>query len=469
MPATRLRWSRSCLRQPPPRPACPETGGRHERNTHPDLLSDLFASYYKAVPTFRPADQCDPESQWNRQVLSRQLEGAEHRAVRTATMLDDLASAIAARAAGEALLKERIAAPAAPPPPRLRRGSEVRAPSAAPAQTVQPAAAAEDQGAEAPEGAVDPAVPDPKEVRQAARAAREAAQKAVDQAEDAFAGWGIGPGELQYLPLSGRLDLAERLVNDPRLRSFAAVLGRLRNLANARWRRRLVPRPQKLVGVTLGRDLALAVPNEVAALRDPRLKYDAIYRWSQGRLLQWDRRGRQRLGRGPMIVCCDTSGSTQGAKDWIIKALALGLLEIAWKQRRAFAGVVFSGRGQIDVTEFQPGKRDVERLLHFATAWFGDLTDFETPLGEAMKLQRHSPYAKADIVFLTDGLAPMGEAFLRGFLAEKRARDVRVLCVLADTGAYARGTVGAFADEVVQATDFESIAAEIFDWAAVER
>lgn len=33
MPATRLRWSRSCLRQPPPRPACPETGGRHERNT----------------------------------------------------------------------------------------------------------------------------------------------------------------------------------------------------------------------------------------------------------------------------------------------------------------------------------------------------------------------------------------------------------------------------------------------------
>ena len=184
---------------------------------------------------------------------------------------------------------------------------------------------------------------------------------------------------------------------------------------------------------------------------------------------QWDQKGRQRLGRGPMIACCDTSGSTQGAKDWTIKAVALGLLEIAWQQKRSFGGIAFSGQGEVDVTEFPRGKRDIAKLLHFATVWFGGLTDFETPLDRALELQRQSPYAKADIVLLTDGLATVSEGFMKRFLEEKRARDLRLLCVLADTGLYARRSVEAFADEVVQATDFGTIAAEVFDWATVER
>lgn len=428
--------------------------GRQIDPAFPDLLSDLFAAHYKAAPRLRPAEECDPESQWNRQALTRIMEGAEHQALRTATMLDELSSAIATRAAGEALLKERQGPPQLPPPPRLRRGMQVKPP--APVDLAG--------GAGAPLGPD----PDAKEVRRAARAARAAAEAAVEQAQAVLDGWGIGPGELSYLPLAGRLDLVERLVHDPRLLGLAAAVGSMRNLAQARWRRRLVPRPQRLVGVGLGGDVALALPGEIAALRHPRLRYEAMYRLAQGRLLQWDQRGRQRAGRGPMIVCCDSSGSTAGAKDWTIKALALGLLEIAWRQRRAFAGVVFSGHGQLDVSEFVPGRRDLMRLLHFATAWFGGLTDFETPLEEAMRLQRLSPYRRADIVFLTDGLAEVGQDFTQAFLAEKRARDVRVLCVLADTGTHGRAAVQTFADEVLQATDFESIAAEIFDWGVVE-
>ena len=418
------------------------------------LLGDLHAGLYKLDPRLLPEGEVPAEAGWQRDAVARSWEGTEWAQTREASVLDEVLSALGTLAAGQAALEE------------LKR-------QAKPAQEMPPGGAASGTGQPAGTGTgartADPqAAMTPQEVRALARAVRAAARREVTETQQALAAWGIEPGELRRLPLGQRIELARRLTQEKKLAELAPIVGAMRALAAGLHRRRVTSRPAEVVGVEPGRDVRRLLPTELARLAHPVLRYEAVRRLAAGQALQRKKASRERQGRGPLIVLCDTSGSTRGRQELLIKGIALGLLEIARRQRRGFAGVAFGSAGETATFEFPAGKTDPEALLEFATTFFGGGTDWEAPLREALRLQTRSPYRLGDVLLITDGLCALTEAFAAELGAEKRARDLRVIGVVAQAGSHAAGTLG-FCDRVIESRDLAAAAADILESVVEDR
>ena len=166
-----------------------------------------------------------------------------------------------------------------------------------------------------------------------------------------------------------------------------------------------------------------------------------------------------------MIVCIDGSGSMAGDKEVWAKAVALALLEIARKQRRAFTTIVFSS-GQADLHVFDLLERphrgalesppvDLRHLMEFAECFPRAGTNFQVPLEHASGLLlEQSKFRRGDIVFITDGEAHLPEPWLHEFEQLKKALEFRVHGILVDVGPNNRSTavLEAFADRVTPVT-----------------
>ena len=407
------------------------------RQVHPGfggLLGDLHAGLYKMDPRLLPEGEVPAKAGWQRDAVGRCWESREWAQTREDSVLDEVLSAVGALAAGQAALEDL----------KRQAGEQTKQPPSG--QGVETGDGQPGAGSGAGPAGNQPATA-PQQVRALARAVREAAKDEVAQTQQALAAWGIEPGELQRLPLGRRIELARRLTREPKLTELAPIVGAMRALAAGLHRRRVTARPAEGVGVEPGRD---------------------VRRLASGQALQWQKAARERQGRGPLIVLCDASGSTRGRQELLIKGIALGLLEIARRQRRAFVGVVFSSAGETATFEFPAGRTNPEALLGFATTFFGGGTDWESPLREALRLQARSPYRQGDVVLITDGLCALTESFTAELATEKRARDLRIIGVLAQAGRNAAGALG-FCDRVIESADLAKAATDILGSVVEER
>lgn len=258
--------------------------------------------------------------------------------------------------------------------------------------------------------------------------------------------WGTGPGQPRRV--DGRqVELAHRLLQDKTFRRMARMAGRMYTAALARklarGRDAVVP-----AGIRLGSDLGRVLPEELVGLRHPALRRDFLLRYAEGRLRQLDVRVAQQE-RGPIVCCVDTSGSMQGTKHEWAKAVALALLRVARRERRSFSGIVFASEAE-GPFRLAPGTpRDIETFTHI---YLGGGTNFWPPL--QLALQVIDEQRRADVVFITDGHAPIS-AWLDQFLSKKRRLGFRVFGVFIpsssdsssnDTGL---GALRRFSDEVL--------------------
>ena len=399
------------------------TAGREVHPGFGGLLADLHAGLYKPAPHL--VDDAPDEAEWQRSAVEKSWESAEWAQTRETSVLDEMLSAIGTMAAGAAALEE------------LKKAA-------------QPAGATP--------GSAAPSEVTPQQARLIARAAARAAKKEVAETEAVLASWGLDPGALQHLPLGKRVELARKLAKTAKLRQMADIVDAMRSLAGGLHQRRVTAKPSEVVGVEIGSDLRRLLPSELAMLAHPALRYEAVRRLVTGQSLQWQKATREKQGRGPLVVCCDTSNSTKGPQEMMIKGIGMGLLEIARRQRRNFAGVVFGSREQIETFEFRGGKVDPEALIGFATLFFNGGTDWEAPLMEALRLQQQSPYRNGDIVLITDGICALSPEFTAALAAEKERRRVNVVGVL--VGADSADTMR-FCDTVIQTSDLSRVAADI--------
>jgi len=84
-----------------------------------------------------------------------------------------------------------------------------------------------------------------------------------------------------------------------------------------------------------------------------------MFRAVQRQVLQYQLSGNEVLGRGPLVLLLDKSGSMEGPKDTWATALALALLEHAHAERRPFALIDFNGSVTYETT--------VEARMHGAS------------------------------------------------------------------------------------------------------
>ena len=139
--------------------------------------------------------------------------------------------------------------------------------------------------------------------------------------------------------------------------------------------------------------------------------------------MQYELTGSATLGKGPLVVCLDKSGSMNGDRDLWATAVALALLDQAQHERRPFVLLGFDGKVKFEAI-VQPGQPLPDAGLFVGCAGGTDIGGvIEHGLGliraQAGKLRR------SDIVLVTDGQSEPGTApVLR---EQAKALDVTIL------------------------------------------
>jgi uncharacterized protein with von Willebrand factor type A (vWA) domain len=255
---------------------------------------------------------------------------------------------------------------------------------------------------------------------------------------------------------SASLELGRRLARSEKLRKLSRLLGRMREQALALRRKGFERRNEEIFAVTSGREIAHLLPQELATVRHPLLGLDWRRRYVEGALLEYELRGADERGRGPMVVCLDVSSSMAGEKEIWAKAVTLTLLEIARRERRRFRAILFSsGEQAMRVFDPNPGDRtraDLGVALDLAEWFPGGGTEFERPLDAALECLRESRFRRGDVVFVTDGEARIGESWRERFLEEKARLDFSVYAILIDVGPSAEEAVRGIADRISRVT-----------------
>lgn len=239
-----------------------------------------------------------------------------------------------------------------------------------------------------------------------------------------------------------RLELAETLRGNEKLRRLANLAGAFRRDALAARKKRVRRASSEVHRVGRGADLSHLLPSELSAYVDPRRRRDFLRRWIERDLAAYELIGSDRGGRGPLVICVDGSGSMSGPRELWAKAVSIALLEVAKRQNRRAEAIVFAGR-EAPLSHFAllpargrngGGRRQASltELLDFAGCFPGGGTDFEKPISAAVDLLRDVRLKGGDLVFVTDGEAPIRKEFVEEIQRLQRQLDFAIYAVLID-------------------------------------
>lgn len=274
-------------------------------------------------------------------------------------------------------------------------------------------------------------------------AANQAAQDLQEEGELCSA-FGVEDGELKKMSFEERRELAQRLRNN-RLAKFHKLLGQFKMVQQAESRRKVQHSADEVVGVKLGDNLQRMIPAEMLNLATPELEDDFWLRWANHSLLEYDLRGKEKVGQGPVVLVVDESGSMScedvmgGSREAWSKALALALADQARQKGRDFHYIGFSSSRQQWHIMFAGGKTTLNGVLEMTEHFWGGGTAYEQPLRQALEIIERSyddaNKPKPDVVFITDDeYGSMDEDFMREWNRIKDKTAVRCFGVALGCG-----------------------------------
>jgi len=172
---------------------------------------------------------------------------------------------------------------------------------------------------------------------------------------------------------------------------------------------------EEIVGITLGKDLAHALPQELALLSDDDTSLLFDMKYVEGRIMSFDMQGmsenikeiqEEKLveisedeKKGPIIICVDTSGSMNGTPETIAKAITLYMATKAIEEKRACYLINFStGIESMDLS----GAMGIQKIIKFLKKSFNGGTDASPALSHAVDMLEKEEYNKADILMISD-------------------------------------------------------------------
>ena len=149
------------------------------------------------------------------------------------------------------------------------------------------------------------------------------ARKEVDELKDAATALGLGPGSPGSNDPRAIAELFKRVRSDPTLRRICELAGRFRRVAQSKQRMKSAHGLDDVVGVELGGDVGRLLPSELMKLAVPELELDTLRRIVEREALCREYHAVEPVGKGPIIVVTDESGSMEGIRAHTAKALAL--------------------------------------------------------------------------------------------------------------------------------------------------
>ncbi|MCM3712360.1 VWA domain-containing protein [Sporosarcina luteola] len=257
---------------------------------------------------------------------------------------------------------------------------------------------------------------------------------------------GSGEAELKRVPLRDQISLAERIAADKRISEIAEWAGRFKQIAIKKQKSKHAEGIES-TGVITGDVIERLLPIELGLYRHPATKTDFLRRFAEKQTMMFEQSGKDSLGKGPIVLCLDQSGSMRKL-DSQSKGFALALLSIAKKQKRDFCLVLFSTLTVVKV--YEKGKIKTEDLIELAQTFLSGGTDFNLPLTKAISIIEDSKFKRSDLIFITDGEDSLKDSFIKSFNRKKENMDFNVLSLVLGTDA---GTVQHFSDEVIVIPD----------------
>ncbi len=308
-------------------------------------------------------------------------------------------------------------------------------------------------------------------------------------------GWDLSTGLLSSQGWRDIIRYRQRIKEQPELIHFINALGReeeiagdanfsavnrraetqiLSNAQGQNQRHKKVPRKTlEMDGIERGDDINRMLPSETVLLCHPTLKTLWHARRAERLLLLYQHRGKHSLGeknkgalmkrgslnsqaqrdksslgRGPIIVCLDTSGSMQGEPEHIAKAATLEALTVAHREQRACYLVSFSGRTQATLHELDLCQGGLIELLKCLQYSFHGGTDITHALHLALEKCVEKNWKKADILLVSDGRFPVNNALIDTIEHYRKDHKLRLFGVL--TGNWQQDTLQVFCDDVLR-------------------
>lgn len=393
--------------------------------SYPYLAQDVFISLYKYSPILRQAEDMHEACRLNHQIISSLMEEEEYKALHEKTSHDLVTAAM-----GAEVLQARILEQLEAMKERMNRQHQQN-PDSMSGDELFNNLNAMLNGEKVPgmEDTLEQLEQMASSLKQVMTQALRETVKEVDDALTVAKKWGMEPGQMRNIPLSQKREAIERIRKSRKLRSLADVLGRMREVAHQTLKKSKATESSGIRSVTTGNQLENLLPTELATLRHPILKKEFQRKFLEKSLLVYEKQNRRQVGKGPIVVCCDVSGSMDGDPETYSKALALSLLEVAQAQKRSYAFISFNNTVQ-DVFEFPKGKVNLQHVVDLAERFSGGGTNFQEPLEKALEIMEQATFTRGDIIFITDGEAHLDEDFVKRFKALKAKKDFALYTML---------------------------------------
>lgn len=265
-----------------------------------------------------------------------------------------------------------------------------------------------------------------------AHEALNAAFNEVDEIEGLRKGIGLEDGEWYSMNPESRMAMADQLRTEE-MKELAEVIGRMKRFALGVKATRIIDVPHEAYDVEYGNDLRRLLRPQYALLGNEFTKYEFFRRYTDKELLVYKMRGKEDVGKGPIVIAIDKSGSMGGAPFRWAMGVAEALRRFAAEEDRDYYAMFFGNNNDRERFDFPGGKGPFDKVLSFLGTQANGGTEFDGVLTEALEKASVSfdgeGKGKADIVFITDGMAHLDEKWIADFNAERNRVGVRVYSV----------------------------------------
>jgi uncharacterized protein with von Willebrand factor type A (vWA) domain len=283
-------------------------------------------------------------------------------------------------------------------------------------------------------------------LRAVGRAVTEAS-KEVEECKEAAAAMGMGPGAPGSNDPKVIAAIYRRVRNNPTLRRICELAGRYRRVAQSKQRQKATHGMDDMVGVVLDGDLGKLLPHELAKLALPEFEDDTLRRLVERQVQCREYRSTEPVARGPILPCVDESGSMEGEKGDMAKAIALTMAWIARMQKRWCGLVAYSGGSGERLLALPPGHWDEGAVMDWLERFIGYGSTLDVPIQELPDYYRRlgAPVGKTDVILITDAICSIPASLQQQFLSWKQSVQARVIALIIESKP---GDLTAISDEV---------------------
>lgn len=168
----------------------------------------------------------------------------------------------------------------------------------------------------------------------------------------------------------------------------------------------------EIVGIYFSKDIENIVPEELSLLCDRDFEKLFKLKYIENRLMCFDKnsyifdeRETRKIqsgyidGRGPVIICIDTSGSMKGINEYIAKATMLKIVMQALSEDRNVYLINFS----VEIYSYKFSKYDgLDELIDFLKLSYHGGSDIYKALYEANRIMNTDDFKNGDVLVLSD-------------------------------------------------------------------